>query len=79
MKTTRTLMLLSILSAMCYRTMFAQSPSFSRSDVDTGLHLSGAVVVGDFNGDGKPDLLATALSKCLRSVLRVLQVRALRW
>jgi hypothetical protein len=57
MKTTRTLMLLSILSAMCYHTMFAQSPSFSRSDVDTGLHLSGGVVVGDFNGDGKPDLL----------------------
>jgi len=35
----------------------AQSVSFSRSDIDTGLPLSGGVVVGDFNGDGKPDLL----------------------
>jgi len=57
MKTVRILTLLSVLSAICYRTMFAQSASFSRSDIDTGLSLSGGVVVGDFNSDGKPDLL----------------------
>ena len=31
--------------------------SFSRSDIATGLSLWGEVVAGDFNGDGKPDLM----------------------
>ena len=33
--------------------------SFSRSDIATGLSLWGTVLEGDFNGDGKPDLLVT--------------------
>jgi hypothetical protein len=33
--------------------------SFSRSDIATGLSLWGTVLEGDFNRDGKPDLLVT--------------------
>ncbi|MFY9791756.1 MAG: Ig-like domain repeat protein [Candidatus Sulfotelmatobacter sp.] len=33
--------------------------SFSRSDIATGLSLWGTVLEGDFNADGKPDLLVT--------------------
>jgi Bacterial Ig-like domain (group 3)/FG-GAP-like repeat len=57
MTTLRILTFLSLLSAVSYRTVFAQSASFSVSDIDTGLSLSGPVAVGDFNSDGKPDLL----------------------
>jgi hypothetical protein len=61
MKTTRFLpvALLIILSAV---STFAQTPSFSRFDIATGLPLTGGVVVGDLNGDGKPDIVVTTHS-----------------
>jgi len=37
----------------------AQTVSFSRSDITTGLSLAGGIVSGDLNGDGKPDLVVT--------------------
>ena len=57
MKNTRIVKLLLVEAIVCGRTAFAQSLSFSRSDIDTGLSLSGSVIEGDFNGDGKPDIL----------------------
>jgi FG-GAP-like repeat/FG-GAP repeat len=59
MKITHVLASLLILSLISSRIAFPQSLSFSRSDIATGLPLSGGVVVGDFNGDGKPDLVVT--------------------
>jgi FG-GAP-like repeat len=41
---------------------FAQSPSFIRSDMATGLSLTDRVIPGDFNSDGIPDLLVSARS-----------------
>src|SRR2546430_12037738 len=41
---------------------FAQPTSFSRSDITTGLSLLGPVIAGDFNNDGRPDLLVVTHS-----------------
>jgi hypothetical protein len=41
---------------------FAQPPSFARSDISTGLTLTGDVIAGDFNSDGMPDLLVASHS-----------------
>lgn len=46
--------------------------SFSRSDIDTGLSLWGTVLAGDFNGDGKPDLLVTVHSLTLATGIYIL-------
>src|SRR4051812_7783666 len=35
----------------------AQSPTFSRIDIATGLELWEPIVSGDFNGDGFPDII----------------------
>jgi hypothetical protein len=40
----------------------AQPPSFARSDIATGVSLLGPVIPGDFNNDGRPDLLVTTHS-----------------
>ena len=40
----------------------AQTPSFSRTDLETGLHLTERVIAADFNRDGKADLLVTSHS-----------------
>ena len=40
----------------------AQTPTFSRHDLQTGLQLTERVLAGDFNGDGRPDLVVTSHS-----------------
>src|SRR6185369_3102237 len=41
---------------------FAQPPSFARTDIATGLSLWGPEIPGDFNNDGRPDLLVATHS-----------------
>ena len=43
-------------------TAFAQPPSFARTDIATGLSLWGPEIPGDFNNDGRPDLLVATHS-----------------
>lgn len=40
----------------------AQTPTFARTDVPTGLTLTERVIAADFNGDGKPDLIVASHS-----------------
>lgn len=51
---------------------FAQTPSFIRTDIKTGKpHLSN-IVVGDFNGDRKPDLAVTSHSSAVPQAIYLL-------
>jgi|KBSMisStandDraft_5_1062788.scaffolds.fasta_scaffold24597_2 hypothetical protein len=57
MRTTRIAVLFSLLIVFFDRPALAQPPTFSRIDTVLELPLSGGVTVGDFDGDGIPDLV----------------------
>ena len=62
MRTVQIPVVLLFLVALPGRPALAQTPTFSRIDTATELSLSGGVTVGDFDGDGFPDLMHIPVS-----------------
>ncbi|MGE5113590.1 MAG: FG-GAP repeat domain-containing protein, partial [Acidobacteriaceae bacterium] len=53
---------ISLLILSACSTLVAQSVFFERVDIVTGLPLAGNVLTGDFNNDGKPDIILDTLT-----------------